>query len=167
MAWAELAKPKVFLSVLIGSALGAGMFPIAPGTMGALVGIPLAYGTQDWFWVWRVAFWVGLTWVGTWAAKVFDQSMGTSDNQNIVIDEVIGLGITAWTAGQDPKTWAAAFVAFRFFDILKPPPVRQVDSWSKKNASPWKTGFGVIADDLVAGFQGLVLIVFCQWLGIL
>ena len=95
--------------------------------------------------------------------------MGTGDNQNIVIDEVIGLGITAWTSGHEWKTLLAAFFAFRFFDVLKPFPVRLVDRWSKKKAeekgsalAPWWGGFGVIADDILAGFQGLVVILIFQ-----
>jgi phosphatidylglycerophosphatase A len=93
--------------------------------------------------------------------------MGTGDNQNIVIDEVIGLGITAWTAGRDLKTLFAAFVLFRFFDVIKPPPVRQVDLWSKRQASPWAGGFGVIADDIVAGFQALAVILVLQYYQVL
>ena len=156
------------VSALLGAtALGAGLFPVAPGTMGTLVAMPLAYFTADWDWFLKVFLWSGLTLVGTWSAKVFDELMETSDNQNIVIDEVVGLGITSWTAGHDPKTWIAAFVLFRFFDVLKPPPVRQIDLWSKNQPSPWWKGFGVIADDIVAGFQGLGVILLLQWLGLL
>jgi phosphatidylglycerophosphatase A len=122
--------------------------------------------------------WIFLTWAGTWAAKVIDEIMETSDHQNIVMDEVVGLGITSWTIGslsdgQNWMAWLAAFVLFRFFDILKPPPVRQVDLWSKKKAAqrtgwaPWFGGFGVMADDIVAGFQGLAVMIFLQWLHIL
>lgn len=160
--WKNVKGPKAILALLIGTALGAGLFPVAPGTMGTLVAMPLAYFTQEWHWGIRVLFWIGLTGLGTWAAKVFDETMETSDNQNIVIDEVIGLGITAWTAGNDAKTWIAAFLLFRFFDVVKPPPVRQVDRWSKNQASSYWGGFGVIADDIVAGFQALAVILILQ-----
>jgi phosphatidylglycerophosphatase A len=108
---------------------------------------------------------MGLALVGTWACKVFDETMQTGDNQNLVIDEVVGLGITAWVAGPDWKWLAAAFFLFRFFDIVKPPPVRQVDAWSKNRTlsnTPlryWYSGFGVMADDIIAGFQGLICMV--------
>ena len=149
------------------TALGAGLLPIAPGTMGTLAAMPLAYFLRDSFWGARVIFWVTLTLLGIWSARVFDQTMETQDNQNIVIDEVIGLGITSWTAGSDFKTWIAAFVLFRFFDVLKPFPVRQIDQWSKKRTSRSWDGVGVILDDAVAGFQGLAVILFLQWLRIL
>ena len=56
---------------------------------------------------------------------------------------------------------------FRIFDMIKPPPVRQVDTWSKKQSSPWWGGFGVIADDIVAAIQALSIILLLQWLKIL
>jgi phosphatidylglycerophosphatase A len=151
------------MAAIVATAAGAGLSPVAPGTMGSLVALPIAYFTRHWSWEVRLAFWGFLTLVGTWAAKVFDQLMETRDNQCIVIDEVIGIGITSWTVGDDLKTWCFAFVCFRFFDILKPPPVRQVDRWSK-NKSAWSAGFGVIADDMVAGLQGLGLIILLQGL---
>lgn len=167
IVWKNVKGPKEIAALLIGTAFGAGLFPIAPGTMGTLVGIPIAYYSQNWPWVTRLLVWGGLTAIGTWSAKVFDQTMQTNDNQNIVIDEVVGMGITAWTVGNEPIQWIVAFLLFRFFDVIKPPPVRQVDRWSKLQSSPWWGGFGVIADDIVAGFQALAVILLLQTLKIL
>jgi phosphatidylglycerophosphatase A len=165
--WDRVKGPKAVTSLVVSTALGAGLSPVAPGTMGSIVALPLAWWSNSWDWPCRVALWAALTAIGTWAATAFDRTMGTSDNQNIVIDEVIGLGITAWTAGRDPKLLAASLVLFRFFDIVKPPPVRQIDLWSKKkskapNGSPYWGGFGVIADDIAAGFQGLIVMLILQ-----
>lgn len=160
--WEKLRGFWPISSLAVSTALGAGLFPVAPGTAGTLAAMPLAYWVSDWFWPWKVFFWGVLTLVGTLAAGYFDELMGTSDNQNIVIDEVIGLGITSWTAGQDWKTWIAAFLLFRFFDVLKFPPVRQIDQWSKKKSSRFWGGFGVIADDMAAGFQALAMILILQ-----
>lgn len=158
---------KAVSAFMVATSLGAGLFPIAPGTMGTLFALPLAYATRDWFWLERVILWLSLTLLGTWAAKEFDQMMETHDNQNIVIDEVVGLGITAWTAGSDFKSWIAAFVLFRCFDMIKPPPVREVDAWSKKHPSPWLSGFGVMADDIMAALQALGVMLVLQGLKIL
>jgi phosphatidylglycerophosphatase A len=165
--WKKVKGVKVPTALVVATALGAGLLPYAPGTMGTVIALPLAYSTRDWPTASRLCMWIGLTALGTWAAKVFDETMGTHDNQNIVIDEVVGLGITSWTAGSDPKNWLAAFLLFRFFDVLKPPPVRQIDAWSKKQSSPWWGGFGVIADDMVAGAQALCVISALQALGVL
>jgi len=160
--WKRIRGVKSVSAFCVATALGAGLFPVAPGTMGTLVALPIAYFTNEWDLMARVLFWLGWMILGTWAAMVFDQMMKTGDNQNIVIDEVIGLGITAWTAGRDLKTLAAAFVLFRIFDVIKPPPVRQLDRWSKNQSSPWAGGFGVIADDIVAGLQALAVILVLQ-----
>lgn len=173
MRWEQISGVRGFLAVFIGTAGGAGFFPLAPGTMGTLVAVPLAFYTASWDWSFRLALWVGLTLIGTWSAKVFDETMGTSDNQHIVIDEVVGYGITSWTCGTGAVPLLVAFVLFRAFDIIKPPPVRQLDRWSKIKASSkseigrWWGGFGVIGDDIVAGFQALLVIIALQHFGIL
>jgi phosphatidylglycerophosphatase A len=120
----------------------------------------------------RLSIWIALTIAGTWAAKVFDELMQTGDNQCIVIDEVVGLGITSWTLSNIDKGWAwfAAFVLFRLFDVIKIYPVRLVDDWSKNKAKEntplarWWGGFGVMADDIMAGFQGLAVMIILQLL---
>lgn len=171
--WETVRGPKAFAALLIGTALGAGLSPFAPGTMGSLVALPVAYGLGEAA-VWlKLAVWIGLFIAGVWAAMVFDQSMGSKDNPSIVIDEVVGLGITSWTAGHHMETLVAAFILFRVFDILKPPPVRQMDRWSKVKASgstrlsAFWGGFGVMADDVLAGVQGLIAILLLQYWGIL
>jgi phosphatidylglycerophosphatase A len=172
--WKKAKDSKTRLAVFIGTAGGAGLLPWAPGTWGTIVGIPISYYSSQWDCGYRIALWSALFLSGTWAAKTLDQNMGSSDNQSIVMDEVVGYGITAWTAGQEWKSLLAAFVLFRIFDVWKLPPVRQVDRWSKKKASEpgqassaWWGGFGVMADDLLASFQGLFLMWLAQTFKIL
>jgi phosphatidylglycerophosphatase A len=93
--------------------------------------------------------------------------METEDNQCVVIDEVVGLGVTAWMIPQESLWgWVGAFVVFRLFDIWKPFPIRWIDHWSHqqtKRRPPheayWWSGFGVMADDLLAGVYGLIVCV--------
>jgi len=173
--WDKVSGPRAVVALLIGTALGAGLFPFAPGTMGTLVGLPLAYFTADSDPALRVLVWTALFAAGVWAARALDLLMGTKDNSSIVIDEVVGLGITAWTAGHHPTTLITAFVLFRIFDIVKPPPIRQLDTWSKKKASEkkgskaasWWAGFGVMADDVLAGLMSLAIVIALQHFGVL
>jgi phosphatidylglycerophosphatase A len=87
----------------------------------------------------------------------------THDSKEIVIDEVVGFLITmTWL----PLTWqslVAGFVVFRFLDIVKPPPIRQLD---RKVPG----GFGVMVDDVAAGIIGSILLQFVynhtNWLGV-
>lgn len=164
--WPRVKGPRAIAALFTGTAAGAGLVPAAPGTMGTLVGIPIAWASAEWTSPARVALWAALTLVGTWACKVYGELMESQDNQNLVIDEVVGLGITAWTLNSASGSWAwfAAFVLFRIFDIVKPPPVRAVDRWSKSKTG-WAGGFGVMADDIVAGFQGLLAMVLLQYFG--
>jgi len=165
--WKKVRDFRSIFAVWLGTASGAGLSPIAPGTMGTLVGLPIAYWSQGAAFPIRILFWTAIFGLGTWAAQVFDELMNTQDNQSIVIDEVVGVAVTAWTAGQELKTWLVAFLAFRFFDILKPWPIRKVDTWSKKRNSQAWGGFGVMADDLIAGFEGLGVVILLQKLGFL
>jgi phosphatidylglycerophosphatase A len=174
--WERVRDFRSVSATVVATALGAGLVPRAPGTMGTLIAVPLAIWSAGWSVPARLALWVGLLALGTWGAKVYDEIMETGDNQCIVIDEVVGLGITAWllAPGAGALAWFAAFFLFRFFDILKPPPVRQMDRWSKKKAlessglGKWWGGFGVMADDVLAGFQGLIvmaILLHFHWIG--
>jgi phosphatidylglycerophosphatase A len=85
-----------------------------------------------------------------------------------VIDEVIGMGIAALLCSFSFFEFALAFFLFRLFDITKPPPVRQLDEWSKKKAmesGPLWAGFGIMADDIVAGLQALATFWILKQLG--
>ena len=171
--WEKVRGPKAYFAVMIGTAFGAGLLPVAPGTYGTLAAIPLAYFTSDWEFSTKAALWLTLTALGTWAAKFFDQTFGSKDNQSIVMDEVVGYWLTAWTAGRNFWMILTAFFLFRLFDITKPPPVRQIDRWSKLKASEsnseraaWWGGFGVMADDIFAGLIGLAVMVLLQNYGV-
>lgn len=166
--WERVRGPRVISALTVATAAGAGLFPIAPGTMGTAFAMPLAYFTLSWDWPARLALIIALTIAGTWAAKIFDETMQTGDNQCIVMDEVIGFLITGFflpSVAHSWLAWVAAFVLFRLFDIVKLPPVRQLDRWSKNKSGYWG-GFGVMADDILAGLQGLAVMLILQWLGV-
>jgi phosphatidylglycerophosphatase A len=92
--------------------------------------------------------------------------MSTGDNQNIVIDEVVGFGVATLSLQSTERWgWVIAFLLFRFFDGVKLPPVRQIDQWSKNHPSAWMGGVGVLADDFVAALQTLGLILLLQHVG--
>lgn len=167
LQWNKVKGPKMITVLLVATAGGAGLLPKAPGTFGALVGLPIAYFTRDWPITARVGLWVFILAIGTWAAEIFDRTMESTDNQNIVIDEVLGMGITAWTASLSVHVlgaWITAFVLFRLFDIWKPWPIRLLDRWSKN--TPGMSGFGVMADDALAGVYGLIAMLILQHFGL-
>ncbi len=100
--------------------------------------------------------------LGIFVAQVFEKHADQHDSKEIVIDEVAGFLIAmTWL----PPTWqslVAGFLLFRFFDIVKPPPIRQIDQ-------RMQGGIGVMADDVAAGLiVNLILqVVYTHtgWLG--
>jgi phosphatidylglycerophosphatase A len=137
---------------LIALGLGAGLAPFAPGTFGTLVAWPIAWllGRYASTWGWLATI-VAIAIVGAWAAGVTARNLGVADHGSIVIDEIAAFLLVLFFAGPDPARQALAFVFFRCFDVVKPPPIRQVDR-------AMKSGIGVMADDfLAAGYTLLVL----------
>ena len=139
---------------------GVGLAPVAPGTFGTLLAIPFAvtlYGqVSDAAFVSVIA---ALFVVGVWAAEVTGRNLGVPDHGSIVWDEAVAFLAVLFFVGTNAGSIAVAFLVFRFFDIVKPPPIRQLDR-------ALKNGFGVMADDLVAaGYTLIVLALVHRLLG--
>jgi phosphatidylglycerophosphatase A len=146
---------------LIATALGAGYSPVAPGTCGTAVAVPLVWALRmlPW-WQFGIAA-IIVTAIGIAAADRADRAWGSHDDQRIVIDEVAGYMFTMLLVSRG--TWAplaCGFVAFRFFDIVKPPPVR----WLDENLGG---GWGVVLDDVAAGIMGMLVMVALDRFGAL
>ncbi|MCC7327314.1 MAG: phosphatidylglycerophosphatase A [Burkholderiales bacterium] len=130
---------------------GAGLAPAAPGTVGTLVAIPIAlllraYGDDLAFAVAIVAAFV----VGAWASQVTGRALGVPDHGGIVIDEIAAFLLVLFFTGTTVPAIAIAFALFRLFDIVKPPPIRQLDA-------AMKNGIGVMLDDLLAAGYALLV----------
>jgi len=135
---------------------GAGLSPVAPGTVGTLVAVPLAAALRAY--AGDAGFLAGIAValvVGVWAADRTGRDLGVPDHSAIVCDEVAAFLIVLFFAGAQPLRQAAAFVLFRLFDIVKPPPARFVDR-------EWHHGFGVMADDLIAALYALLVLALWQ-----
>ncbi len=133
---------------LIATAGGAGYSPIAPGTCGTAVTVPLAWALAGVGMPVYLAVTAAITFLGIWAAAVADESWGTHDSGRIVIDEVAGYLVTmALVDRSDAWTLGIGFVVFRAFDMIKPPPVRMIDE-------KMPGGWGVVLDDVAAGVMG-------------
>jgi phosphatidylglycerophosphatase A len=88
---------------------------------------------------------------GCWAAERVTTQLGVADHVGIVWDEFVAFWLVLWLVPDSLTAQAVAFVLFRFFDTVKPPPIRQADRH-------FKGGFGVMFDDLLAaGYTMLVM----------
>ena len=135
------------LGVGIATVGGVGWFPIAPGTAGSAVGVAIYLLTRTWSAPAQIALLVGITLVGIWAASVAEKELKQEDPGPVVIDEVAGQLLTLLLTGVGWKGAIAGFFLFRALDIFKPPPARQLEALHG--------GFGIMADDLMAGAYGL------------
>jgi phosphatidylglycerophosphatase A len=133
------------VALLLASAGYTGYFPVAPGTVGSLVGLVVwgAVRTAGGGVVAELALVAGLLVVGAWAATVAERTLGVTDPGPVVIDEVLGMCVTLFAAPATLATAIAGFFLFRFFDIVKPPPARQLERAHG--------GWGIMLDDLAAG----------------
>ncbi|MDO6693960.1 phosphatidylglycerophosphatase A [Aliiglaciecola sp. 3_MG-2023] len=142
----RLSNPAHFLALGAGSGLAAKM----PGTFGTLAAVPL---------VWLLLETVSLnvyiflcliaSVAGIWICGKTADDMGVHDDSSIVWDEVAGMMITMIAVPLSWQTMLAGFVLFRIFDILKPWPISYLDKYVHG-------GFGIMADDVLAGIAALV-----------
>jgi len=143
-----------FDSFLIATWFGCGFAPVAPGTAGSLAALAIAIALHAYTGAGRGTFVLLallLLWPGVWASGAVAKRQNSKDPSIVVVDEVIGQWITlAGASTLSWKSWAAAFVLFRIFDVWKPPPARQLE------ALPG--GIGIVADDVMAGIYGALAI---------
>ena len=135
-----------------------GCSPFAPGTVGTLGGVAIAWaliGTGTWFPVWALLISAVLYAVGRPLGDWAEQYAGKKDPGIYVLDEVIGYLVTIlWIDAPSLMTLVVAFFVFRFFDVLKPPLARRAESLPG--------GDGILLDDVVAGLHGLVLMIVAR-----
>ncbi len=129
---------------------GAGLMPAAPGTAGTLLAFPVywalaaACATPT-----LLALIAGAFVIGIWACGQTGRALGAADHGAMVWDEVVAFALVLVFT---PAGWLwqlGAFLLFRFFDIVKPPPIRYFDR-------KLKSGFGVMFDDLLAALYTLL-----------
>ncbi len=144
--------PKGFLRNpihFVAFGFGSGCSPIAPGTIGTLVAVPLYLLIQDLSLIAYAVMLVLTFSLGVWLCANTSQALGVHDHGGIVWDEFVGYWITMFAA-PSPWYWCViGFLLFRIFDIWKPFPI----SWLDKKVHG---GLGIMIDDVLAGVFALV-----------
>lgn len=152
---------------LLAWGFGLGLSPVAPGTAGSLLALPVLYLAvladvpQA---PWLVGFGV-LALLAWWICGASARLLRAHDHPGIVLDEVVGmlvagtpvLGAFGGVPLPLPVALALAFVLFRLFDILKPWPI----SWFDRKLSG---GFGILFDDLLAGALAAAVLAATRWM---
>lgn len=153
-----LAHPAHFFAL----GLGSGLSPVMPGTVGTLFGW-LCFHVLSSRWptvftptTWAVMIVVGFI-VGIWVCDRAGRALGVPDHGAIVWDEIIAIWLVLLLV--TPCSFAAelgAVLLFRVFDMVKPPPIRQIER-------RYKGGFGVMIDDIVAALFTLLVIAWWRF----
>jgi len=141
------------LALAVATGAGSGFAPIAPGTVGSALGIAIFVLFSPVGPALYALSWAALLALGVWAADGAERIYGPDDGR-IVIDEVVGQLLTLaplllW-GGVSLAALVTAFVTFRVLDVWKPGPV----GWAERH---FEGGMGVMADDVLAGAIGALL----------
>ncbi|HET9086718.1 MAG TPA: phosphatidylglycerophosphatase A [Acidobacteriaceae bacterium] len=159
-----MTRERTSWAWVLGTYFGAGFLRPGPGTWGSAAGLLLWLAAAHWahlsppqLAVTTAVAALATLLVGIPACNVIVNESGAEDPSFVVLDEVVGQWIALIPASVHPWSWLLAFVLFRFFDIVKPPPARQLDRMHG--------GFGIMMDDVAAGIYAMALVWFAsQWL---
>ena len=140
---------------LIALGFGSGLMRPGPGTWGTV----FAWLSFNWLLAGLAPYTQGFVIaaafaVGVWACGKAGRALGVMDHGAWVWDEVVAFWLILWLIPTDFTHQLWAFILFRAFDIIKPPPIRQFDA-------QLKNGFGVMFDDILAA--GYTLLVMALW----
>jgi phosphatidylglycerophosphatase A len=142
---------------LLAFGFGLGLAPVAPGTVGTLLGVGIAWLALDLSLIVQIALAVTMFVAGIWICGDSSRRLGEHDPGGIVWDEICAMYITLLAAPATTTAWILAFVLFRAFDIVKPWPIRDLDH-------RMGGGLGIMLDDLVAALYAAILLVLYRWL---
>jgi phosphatidylglycerophosphatase A len=137
--------------LFLATGFGVGYSPVAPGTLGTLVAIPVYYFLSEIPSPLYEITLIGFFFLSVWISENAEIFFGKKDDQRIVIDEIIGFLITMLWIPKTTRFIIIGFILFRFFDILKPIPIRRIER-------KFKGGFGVVLDDVVAGVYANIIL---------
>lgn len=145
--------PTVWTNPLhfIAFGFGTGTIPFAPGTFGTLIAIPFYLAMQSLSAATYLAVLIFIILSSTWVCHKVTQEIGIEDHQGMCLDEVVGYLVTMFCAPIGWKWIWIGFLLFRFFDILKPWPIRFIDR-------RMTGGIGIILDDVLAGVMSCIVL---------
>jgi phosphatidylglycerophosphatase A len=150
---------RLGFAVWLATGFWIGLIPFAPGTWGALWGIPLSWGVAQLPALWMQAAAIAVICAAgiPLCSAAARRLGGRKDPGSIVFDEIASLPITFFLVPLDrPATVIAGFLLHRIFDILKPQPARALERLPE--------GLGIMADDWIAGLYSSLALHLLVWL---
>ncbi len=135
--------PSDKFALILSIWFGSGLLPGAPGTFGTVATLPLILWFNRFEIILRLLSVAIVIAFAFWASGRTRDLLGNDDPPVVVIDEAAGFLLTMLLLPPDWLSICLGFIMFRFFDILKPYPIKKVESIGY--------GFGIVLDDMVAG----------------
>lgn len=151
---ANLLRDPVHLFAL---GFGSGLSPVAPGTFGTLLAVPLAWMLQQLPLTSAVTAAVIFVVGGIWICGESARKLGVHDHSGIVWDEIAAFALLGLVVPAGYVWLAVAFVLFRLFDIAKPWPIRDLDH-------RLHGGLGIMLDDLAAAVYAAASVRLVEYL---
>lgn len=148
---------KRFIIYAIGTGLGSGYIPIAPGTTGSLLAL-LIYFLFPLSSVHWLSITILLFFIGVWAGSEIEKDKG-DDPGLVVIDEIVGQWLAVIFLPPTLVTLLVGFILFRIFDIYKPYPINK--------SQKLKAGWGIMIDDALAGVYVNIILHLIYFVGII
>lgn len=139
----------------IATGLYSGYLRPFSGTWGTIPAWALAYFVTGEHTIWHIAATIALLFVSVWSAGEAEKTLG-QDAKSIVIDEWAGMFVSVLFVPVSLLNYAIAFVAFRFFDVVKLPPSAQFERLPG--------GWGVTMDDIAAGVHACIVVHAYLWI---
>ncbi|HLU05966.1 MAG TPA: phosphatidylglycerophosphatase A [Woeseiaceae bacterium] len=143
--------------LLLAFGFGTGLAPRAPGTVGSLLGIPLAWGALGLEFHLQLILAAVLFAAGIWLCGEAGKRLAVHDHPGIVWDEIVAMYLVLIALPVSFVFWIAGYLLFRLFDIWKPWPIRDLDH-------RLGGGLGTMLDDLFAALYAALLLGFGRWL---
>lgn len=134
---------------LISTGFFLGFCPVMPGTVGSLVGLGLSFFLKGHSFIqWLILSLLFIA--GVWSASTAERALRKNDPPQVIVDEIFAMLLIAAFLPRNTAVLLAAFVLFRVFDILKPPPIKKIQGLH--------AGIGIMLDDVAAGAYTFIII---------
>jgi len=136
---------------ILATGFGSGFAPLASGTAGTVVGIPVYLLFSAFPWPLHLLSIVALSFLAIFVSQEAERIFGEKDPSRVVIDEIVGFQFTMFLVTPTVGHILLGFLLFRIFDIAKPFPIRLSET-------KLPGGYGVVGDDIIAGIYGGIIL---------
>ncbi|MED5579688.1 MAG: phosphatidylglycerophosphatase A [Nitrospinota bacterium] len=143
-----------FSETVFSTVFGIGYSPFFPGTIASLVGLLCYVAVEKYIQYGSILILLVIIPLGIIFSGIYEKKRGMSDPPEIVVDEFCGQILCLVGSNTSIENLVLGFLIFRFLDILKPPPIKYLETFPR--------GWGIFLDDLFSGLIGFLILFFLR-----